>query len=84
VGAARQLSAGLDRIGILPGPRTPNSRWGAALVAGDFDGNGFADLATGAPERDTVETPENAGAVGVSYGQLFIDGFETGDAMEWD
>jgi hypothetical protein len=37
------------------------SRFGAAMVAGDFDGNGLSDLAVGAPNDSTVVS--NAGSV---------------------
>jgi hypothetical protein len=41
--------------------------FGSALASGDFNGNGFADLAVGAPQEDVG--PDNlAGAVSVLYG----------------
>ena len=49
----------------------PVDRFGAALIAGDFDGNGVADLAIGAPlevlESTTNDTVFTAGAVNVVY-----------------
>jgi hypothetical protein len=48
--------------------------FGETLAAGDFDGDGFADLAIGAPGEDlnitfpVKYTIENAGAVNVLYG----------------
>jgi len=42
-------------------------RCGASLVAGDFDGDGFADLAFGCPGED-VGSAEDAGAVSVLFG----------------
>jgi urea transporter len=42
-------------------------RFGAALAAGDFDGDGAVDLAVGAPGEDVGATVD-AGAVSVFYG----------------
>jgi FKBP-type peptidyl-prolyl cis-trans isomerase len=42
--------------------------FGSSLVAGDFNGDGFRDLAVGAPGQ-TVGGQANAGAVSVIYGQ---------------
>jgi hypothetical protein len=52
---------------VLPGDFlivTNKSRFGAAFAAGDFDGDGFDDLAIGAPDHQTT------GAVAVLYGGL--------------
>lgn len=44
-------------------------RFGSALAAGDFDGDGEADLAVGVPDEDVTTLSEgNAGAVNVLYG----------------
>jgi hypothetical protein len=63
------------RLGI-PGPPEEQSlfEFGAALAAGDFDGNGFSDLAIGMPRQDTVG--EDDGGEIVLYGALFRSGFE--------
>ncbi len=55
----------LDSPGIIG---QPDSDWfGSALAAGDFDHNGFDDLAVGIPLKD-VGGSENAGAVSILYG----------------
>jgi hypothetical protein len=45
----------------------PDDNFGFALAAGDFDHDGFADLAIGAPDEN-AGTIANAGAVNVLYG----------------
>jgi hypothetical protein len=42
-------------------------RFGAALAVGDFDGDGFVDLAIGTPSDDVSGAPD-AGSVNVLYG----------------
>jgi hypothetical protein len=43
--------------------------FGSALAAGDFDGDGFADLAVGVPGESIVSEPQSfRGAVNVIYG----------------
>lgn len=51
--------------------------FGAALAAGDFDGNGYTDLAVGVPGED-VGVVEDAGAINVFYGIDYIVGEITG------
>ena len=50
----------------------PGERFGEVLAAGDFDNDGSADLAVGAPGNDLLKWPSapinNAGAVHVIYG----------------
>jgi FG-GAP repeat len=53
-----------------------NDQFGLAMAAGDFDGDGFADLAIGAP-FEALGTDDNAGVVSVLYGSsagLSIEG----------
>jgi hypothetical protein len=70
-----------------------DDRFGAAVARGDFDGDGFFDLAVGAPGED-VGTATGAGAIsvlrgssgGLTGGELFIqanaeDGDEFGSAL---
>ena len=47
--------------------------FGSALVAGDFNGNGFDDLAIGVPSEDAGSIT-NAGAVNVIYASAFFGG----------
>jgi hypothetical protein len=44
-----------------------NDQFGLALAAGDFDGDGFADLAIGSPFEE-LDPDDGAGAVNVLYG----------------
>ncbi|MEO8275918.1 MAG: hypothetical protein ABI639_06830 [Thermoanaerobaculia bacterium] len=67
----------------LPGPVTQSLRtFAAALAAGDFDGDGAADLAIGAPLENSA-TLFDTGAEVVLYGSLFCDGFEAGTLSSW-
>jgi hypothetical protein len=65
-------AAGLTRVGgqlftQVGGAAEGNDRFAATLAAADFDHDGFADLAAGAP-FETVGTTAEAGAVSVLYG----------------
>ena len=61
-------------------------RFGETLAAGDFDGDGRADLAMGAPLEDvlvvTRGTVADAGAINVIYGHP--DGFDLARTQYWD
>jgi FG-GAP repeat len=69
----------------LPGAGEQGDAFGWALASGDFDGNGFDDLAIGAPRESTVAVGN--GAEWVIYGTWpplpFADGFETGNTSHW-
>jgi len=69
----------------LPGAGEQGDAFGRKLGIGDFDGNGFDDLAIGAPRESTVAFGN--GAEWVVYGTWpplpFADGFETGNASRW-
>ncbi len=45
----------------------PNDRYGQALASGDFDGDGYADLAAGAPGEGAPSVPDT-GEVNVLHG----------------
>ena len=54
--------------------------FGTTLAVGDFDGDGHADLAVGAPWQNGAAA--DTGAAMVVYGALFADGFEDG-FIQW-
>lgn len=57
--------------------------FGSVLTVGDFDANGYDDLAVGVP-LDSAGGFEDAGMAHVFFSQgLFRDGFETGNAGHW-
>ncbi|MCA9100016.1 MAG: FG-GAP repeat protein, partial [Planctomycetales bacterium] len=56
----------LDRS-IAPGSLEANARFGASLATGDFNLDGFDDLAIGAP-LETVQGAARAGTVTIAYG----------------
>jgi hypothetical protein len=82
-GAARVARPTGSPAGMIPDSESGSPYYGFALAAGDFDGNGFADLAVGGPNQDRFGAGVDSGAVAVLYGQLFVNGFEAGDAREW-
>ena len=70
------LTAGRDGN---PGvPNQADRQYGYAVATGDFDADGYADLAIGAPFEDENGLL-NVGAEVVLYGSLFSDGLEVGD-----
>jgi hypothetical protein len=54
--------------GAIQDNAEPYDGFGSALAAGDFNGDGYLDLAIGVPGEDLGAGPENAGAVNVLYG----------------
>ena len=64
------------------GAAQPGERFGFALAAGDFDGDGHGDVAIGAPTEDEGGIAD-VGAETVLYGALFADGVESGNTALW-
>jgi len=78
----REIAAGFDGF---PGDQQEHHKaYGEALATGDFDGDGSADLAIGAPFEDKTEIGvSDVGSETVVYGSLFADGVENGDTGRW-
>jgi hypothetical protein len=67
VGSALDPSSGAGALQITPSPSVDFGRFGKSMAAGDFDDDGYDDLAIGAP-GDTVDTKLEAGSVTIIYG----------------
>lgn len=73
----------LSQGGLVPGAPEVDDHFGAALAVGDFDGNGFDDLAVGVP-GEGAGGAQQAGVVNVFVNQgLFRDGFEHSGFGRW-
>jgi len=88
-GSATGLRYDTNQFWRLAGPigyfELPDDRFGAALAACDFDGDGADDLAIGAPGANSAGSDE-AGIVQILYGftpAIFGDDFESGDTTAW-
>jgi hypothetical protein len=68
-GLSASFSQVWDRITVV-GAAEIGDRFGWALSAGDFDGDGHDDLAIGIP-RDDIDLAQPSGAVVVLHGSLF-------------
>ncbi len=65
----------------VDGSAEANDAFGANVAAGDFDNDGYDDLAVGVPSED-VGSESNAGAVNVFYGTS--SGLTTAGDQIWD
>ena len=80
-GSRRRLFA--SGVEGIPGSAIEHQKlFGAALAAGDFDGDGHGDLAIGMPLANSPGAAD-VGAEIVLYGSLFADGFEGGSPSFW-
>jgi hypothetical protein len=52
----------------VDGNAEPGDRFGAAVAAGDMNGDGFDDLAIGVPGEDLTGVDRDAGALNILYG----------------
>jgi hypothetical protein len=84
VGLGPVYKVGLFQWDFGAAPSTPESgSFGGVFTTGDFDGNGYDDLATGHQQRAVSGIP-GAGAELVLYNTTFADGFDNfGDTFDW-
>ncbi|HEX2014833.1 MAG TPA: FG-GAP repeat protein, partial [Nitrososphaera sp.] len=64
--ASREIFA--QGAGGIEDTAEAGDEFASSLAAGDFNGDGYDDLAVGAPLQDIVNAGDNAGAVNVIYG----------------
>ncbi len=69
-------------FGAAPDDAQQNQSFGYVLATGDFDGNGYDDLALGHPQHSVNGIPF-AGTELILYSSTFADGFEAGHIFDW-
>ena len=69
--------------GYLAGSAEKDDHLGKALASGDFNGDGFDDLAIGAPNED-INGDDDAGAVNIVYGSVDGVKIEEGFCQLWN
>jgi hypothetical protein len=69
--------------GYLGGSPEKDDHLGKALASGDFNGDGFDDLAIGAPNED-INGDDDAGAVNIVYGSGYGAKIEKGFCQMWN
>ena len=67
--------------GLGAAPAVADEYFGAAVAIGDFNGDGWGDLAVGVAGFD--QEALSTGAVQILYGALFADGFESAGTGHW-
>ncbi|UUU24535.1 FG-GAP-like repeat-containing protein [Streptomyces sp. DSM 40750] len=74
--AAAKLRLDQASTGV-PGAAESGDQWGAATSWGDINGDGYADLAVGAPGEDDTTGHADRGAVTILYGPSFTTDADT-------
>lgn len=82
VGVSEMRGQWFENEDVLDFQASPGDEFAGSIAAGDFDGDGYADLAVGIPGCESDEFA-NAGCEVVVYGSLFSDGFETANLGRW-
>ncbi|MDA8019560.1 MAG: FG-GAP-like repeat-containing protein, partial [Thermoanaerobaculia bacterium] len=70
----------LTQGALGPNPIEASDEFGSTLVAGDFNGDGYHDLAVGVPREDLGEV-DDAGVVDVFYGGM--NGLDQDSLQRW-
>ncbi len=69
-----------SQAGPIDGLVEDNDQFGYAITAGDFNGDGYDDLAVGSP-TESVDSTNNAGAVNIIFGSE--DGLTEAGDQQW-
>ena len=71
-----------QRAGFASAPGAAQDLFAFRTACGDFDGDGWDDVAVGIPMREDGAA-EDVGAVQILFGALFADGFESNGTSSW-